>query len=281
MKVCTSCRHEQTAGNFCGKCGAALLADEQETVQRAEEAPASEKHIPAGEREAAASTAAETNEQIEMLKSESKQFFHFLLSQFKEPSRHLSEYEGSMKNGLLSIITYIVLIAAIFFLQFRTLAQYTYGFSEFAFTRVIMPVCLVALLAAAITIFAVYATAAFFSRNLTLKEAAHQIGGFFIVPIAVAAMSLLALLIKSYTVSFVLLGMSSALAFGIIPVFTVITLLAKHSKSADRFYAFIFYLLTVSILGSLASLLIIDSQIGELIDTFNPYSGFWDFDDFY
>ncbi len=266
MKTCPKCGHTQSEGNFCGKCGTSLISNttnNEPTEAAATQPDPAQYYQQAPQPEAAP---AQPNEQIEKLKSESKLFLSFLLQQVKSPSAHFQDVNSGLKNSLLSIGLYILLTALAIYSIIRSLFGAAYGIYDGpSIVTIVFYLALFSLLVLAVNLTSVYVTSKLFSENQTFSEIVRKIGGYFALPIALSAVSILLALISSYTVSGIILYIGIILAFGTVPTYVMIKLLAHQTKSIDGFYAFLFYIAFTAILGFLISLLIMDSAIGELI----------------
>lgn len=265
MKTCPTCKHTQEDGYFCGKCGTSLsdhtgqttvtetAATQQQAVYRE-----SDPIRPQAEPE-------QSNEQIEKLKNESKQFFSFLLQQLKSPSHHFDQVETSMKNSLISILLYILLTALAIFSIIRSLFGGGYEYFGPSLVQVVFYLTLFSLLVLAVNLTAIFVTTKLFSENHSFGEVTRKVGGYYALPIACSLGSILLALIHSYTLSGIVLYIGAILAFGTVPTFVMMKLLARKSKSVDGFYAFLFYIGFTAVIGFILGLLIMDSAIGELL----------------
>lgn len=269
MKSCPTCSHTQEDGNFCGKCGTPLSDHTEqtsvpETVATNQEAVYSESHSTTSQPEPT-----QPNEQIEKLKTESKQFFSFLLQQLKSPSQHFNQVNSGIKNSLISISLYILLTAIAIFSIVRSLFGGGYGYFGPSLVQVVFYLTLFSLLVLAVNLTAIFVTSKLFSESLTFGEVTRKVGGYYVLPIAFSLGSILLALIHSYTLSSIILYIGAILAFGTVPTFVMMKLLASKSKSVDGFYAFLFYIAFTAVIGFILGLLIMDSAIGELLGYMN------------
>lgn len=270
MKTCPQCGHMQADGNFCGKCGTPLPAQETPVENQTEllvphEEPVRKEYVeptppPVTEQPV------QPNEQIEKLKGESKLYFSFFAQQLKAPSAHLNQLQSGLKNSLISLILYVVLTGLAVYTALRSLFDSSFGYGGPSFISIIFYVALVTAIILAINVTAIFVTSKLFSENLSYVETIRRVCGFFVLPVALSAAALLFALVSSYTVSFLVLYLGAFLAFATAPIFVMITQLAKKSKSIDGFYAFLFYGAFIAIVGFFISIMIMDSAIGEVID---------------
>ncbi|WJY26361.1 hypothetical protein [Sporosarcina trichiuri] len=164
---------------------------------------------------------------------------------------------------------YILLAVLSVYFMARSLSEYSFGIVEIGFMDVALPLTLFAAVAIGIHATAIFVTFKLFSEPISLKAVIHGIGEFYEVPVALTAVSLVLLLFKSYTVGFGILAIGAGLAFATIPMFVMISQLVRQSKTIDKFYAFLFYAVFLFVAGALISVLAMDSQLGELMNTLN------------
>ncbi len=267
MKICSVCNHAQEEGKFCGKCGAPFTAVETDQAQSETVATTEASVQPHPVHPSAATQQpTEPNEQIEKLKTESKMFFSFFMQQLKSPSAHFNAVNSSAKNSLISIILYVLLTALAVYALIRSVVGSSLSYFGPSFIQIIFYFTLFAVILLAINVTAIFVTSKLFSENLSYTEVVRRVGGFFALPILFSVVGILLALIESYGLSTSVLYIGGLLAFGTIPVYIMVKLLAQKTKSMDGFYAFLFYFVITAALSIVLVMLVADSAIGDLFD---------------
>ncbi|MGE7911096.1 hypothetical protein [Lysinibacillus xylanilyticus] len=264
MKNCLACGHAQEEGRFCGKCGTPF---ENAALEQA----ATMNSIKDEQQSQYAKTVQGTtqnNEQIELIKKQSKLYFNYFLEQLKMPSANFN-VDATWKNSITSMIIFVVLTALAVFALIKTFFSGGLGFFESfgpSFIQVFFYMSLFITLLIAISVFAIFLTSKLFSESLSLTNVISKIGGYYTLPIVIMVISILLGLLKSFTYSIIMIYIGVTLTIGFIPIFVMIKLLSNKSKTIDSFYGFIFYLIVTSVLSWIIFSFIIDSAIGEYLN---------------
>lgn len=267
MKNCLACGHAQDDGRFCGKCGAPI---ENAAQERAATTHSVSDEQPNSQYTQTAQRTTQSNEQIELIKKQSKLYVNYFVEQLKMPSANFN-VEATWKNSIISMIIYVVLTALSVFTLIKQIFSRGFGFFESigpSFIQVFFYMSLFISLLIAISIFAIFLTAKLFSESLSFTNVISKIGNYYTLPIAIMVLSILLGLLKSFSYSTTMIYIGFALAIGIIPIFVMIKLLSNKSKNIDSFYGFVFYLVVTCILSSIVFSFMIDSAIGEVFKFF-------------
>lgn len=264
MKRCSSCEHTQEVGNFCGKCGAPLIDSNAVPSQEAHTEAASTiepNQVPPARN-------VQPNEQIENIKVESKKYFNYFISQLKEPSAAEDDGAASFKNGLITVISYIILTAIAIYTSIQVTIPRGFGFESLApsIFQMIISLGVFFALIFVVNITSIFVTSKLFSTNLTFQETFNKISKYYVVPSALSVVAIVLGILKSLGATTFVIITGFSIAFGIIPIFVMVKLLANESKGIDRFYAFIFYLLFNIVIVVIAMILIADSMVGEMLE---------------
>lgn len=205
------------------------------------------------------------NEPFEKLKMDAKSFIQFLVQQLQTPSAHFHSTNASPQNSFLSIILFILLTSATFYAAFPT-SLITLSPSFF---QVVLYLSIFFLLVVAVNLIAVISTVKLFSIQESVPELLQKLGGFFAIPIALSAVSLLLTLVHSFTLSAIILAIAIFLAFILIPLFTITKLLLKNPAATDSFYGILFYIAVTTVASILLAAFVADTAIGEILRLLN------------
>lgn len=185
----------------------------------------------------------------------------FLFQQLKTPSAHFHTKNASVQNSILSIILFILLTSATFYAAFPTSLT---ALSP-SFFQVVLYLSIFFLLVVAVNLIAITSTVKLFSISESVSELTRKLGGFYAIPIALSAISLLLTLVHSFTLSTILLAIALFIAFILIPLFTITKLLLKEPTSIDSFYGILFYIAVTTVASILLATFIADTAIGEIL----------------
>ncbi|MDY0409145.1 hypothetical protein [Paracerasibacillus soli] len=106
----------------------------------------------------------------------------------------------------------------------------------------------------------------FFGGQVTFREMVSVYGVHMVPVIVIALLSLLLILLNSYSFGGILLMVSLGFILTTVPLYLIASLLTKQSKSLDAFYGYIVYIVMAGIVFLIYFSIIIDSTIGNLID---------------
>ncbi|WOV84778.1 hypothetical protein PGH26_02290 [Sporosarcina jeotgali] len=245
IKTCPVCNHSQLDGNFCAVCGNSFSAIRKRTT-------------------AVEVSTASSNDSLEKLKTDAKNFTHFLFQQLKSPSGHFQSTGGSLQNSILSILLFVLLTSAAFYAAFPasliTLSP--------SFFQVVLYLSIFFILVVAVNLVAVTSTAKLFSIQQSFSELTRKLGGFYAIPIALSAVSLLLTFVHSFTLSAILLSIAIFIAFILIPLITICKILFNEPESIDSFYGILFYIAVTTVASILLAAFIADTAIGEILRLF-------------
>ncbi|WP_037593487.1 hypothetical protein [Sporosarcina sp. D27] len=185
----------------------------------------------------------------------------FLLQQLKTPSAHFHTTNTALQNSFLSVLLFILLTSATFYAAFPT--------SLTALSPTFFQVCLYLsiffLLVVVVNLIAITSTAKLFSITESVSECTRKLGGFYAIPIALSAISLLLTFVHSFTLSTILLAIAIFIAFILIPLITITKILFKEPTSIDSFYGILFYIAVTTVASILLATFIADTAIGEIL----------------
>lgn len=260
--ICSNCGHEQEQGKFCGKCGtkfeeaAVDYIDNSVTEQVA--ATQAEPVIPTP------TQPTEPNIHVENLKKQSKMYGSYFMQQLKRPSLIYNRGE-EFTNGLISIILLGVLLSlSLYIFMGQLFSGYGPGFFSF-FSSVLVFI----LFAMGIVISSLFLTNKFFGPQHSFKTIISFYGAHFSPLLIAATVSLLLMLLKSYTFGNLIVSIVFIFALFILPLYLITLLLTKKSTHMDPLYGFSLYIVMFSILFIIYITILADSTIGGYFDQLN------------
>ncbi|MCM3756150.1 hypothetical protein M3197_01500 [Sporosarcina aquimarina] len=242
IKTCPVCNHTQLDGNFCGECGNSFSAIRKRTTTV--EVPVSS-----------------TNDSLEKLKSDAKNFMQFLFQQLKTPSAHFHTTNTSVQNSMLGIILFILLTSATFYAAFPT----SLNTLSPSFFQILLYLSIFFLLVVVVNLIAITSTVKLFSLTESVSELTRKLGGFYAIPIALSVISLVLTFVHSFTLSTIILAIAIFIAFILIPFITITKILFKESTPIDSFYGILFYIAVTTVASILLTAFIADTAIGEIL----------------
>ncbi|WP_432354169.1 hypothetical protein [Sporosarcina sp. A2] len=198
---------------------------------------------------------------MEQLKTDAKNFFNYLFQQLKTPSTHFHKTTDSLQNSLLSIVLFILLTAATFH---TTLSSKLTALSP-TFLQTTLYLSIFFILLVTVNLIALKSTTSLFSLPGSVQELTRKIGGFYVIPITLSAISLLLTLAQSFTLSTILLVVALFIAFILIPLVTITKLLFNETTSIDSFYGILFYMAVTTVAFTLLTTFLADTAIGEIL----------------
>jgi len=273
--TCTSCGHQQGTGKFCGKCGAKLIEENiHPEVAATVSAPvhsAATVNIPVQQ--------SQPNEHLEKVKQQSKMYWSFFMTNLKNPSDIFQNYSGKMVNALITLIlfvgffalgiyrTYDVLIADAFN-SFNSFSQTLTGeeVSGPSFFGMFFALLIAFALVSLVVTLSLFLVNLFFGPKKSFMDIFTIFGTHLVPVLALTVLAYMLLLMKSFTIGNILLTLALGVAFFLIPLFIISSLLSEKSHTISRFYGFITYVVLFSIVFTFISTVIIDSVIGDYIE---------------
>ncbi|MBO0589676.1 CHY zinc finger protein [Sporosarcina sp. E16_8] len=258
--ICSNCGHEQAQGKFCGKCGTKFeevtVAYADDSVTERVAATQSEPIIPAP------AQPAEPNIHVENLKKQSKMYSSYFMQQLKRPSLIYNRGEAEFTNGLISIILLGVLLSlSLYIFMGEIFGGYGPGFFSF-FSSVLV----FFLFAVGIVILSLFLSNKFFGPQHSFKTIISFYGAHLSPLLIAATVSLLLILLKSFTFGNLILSIVFMFAIFVLPLYLISFLLTKKPTGMDPLYGFLLYLVMFTVLFVIFMVILADSTIGGYID---------------
>ena len=263
MKICTACQNEQAEGNFCGKCGNPL---EESAATTKGETVATSEAIPEPEKASANATAQQaspqTNEQIELLKIESKAYVNYFLEKLKIPS-----YESNFKNSLISIAIFLVLSAIGIFAYVKNM---TSGYIALSFFSIFMSLVIFFTLMIFVSILSIFLTTSLGENKPPFKVIIKKYGNYFPTAVSLTIIGLILILVKSNNVGIFLISLGITIVITVIPLYLATKYIQTLSFKLDKFYMFLIFLAVQIILYIILFTVLADNLLGQ-IQSYFPY----------
>lgn len=238
---CPICDHEQTIGSFCSICGNKLIQpilDLGSTV--------------AVEKIATRSRHVEPNIYVENIKKKSKLYSSYFMQQLKKPTHTYNQSEKDTGNSITSIILFTLLLTLSYFLFIKN-TNLNHSLSFFSFS---IEVFLLTLLMIGIVVLSLFIINHFFGLPHTFKAVISFYGGQLSPLIIGIAVSILLMIVKSFTYGNILLAICLFLAIFILPLYIITFLLTKNPIGIDPLYGTFLYIAVFTILFLLFSTII-------------------------
>ncbi|WP_144512797.1 hypothetical protein [Bacillus sp. FJAT-22090] len=246
--VCSNCGQEQVVGNFCGTCGnkfeKVLLRTERNTTAKTSVQPV------------------EPNIHIENLKQRSSIYRTYFIQQLKKPSFAFQQGEKDFSNGLFSIVLFTLLYTISLYLITHNNLR---GDSLFFFPYFIQ-IILLTFLFFAISIFSLFIINSFFGSQYSLKAIISFYGGQLSPLVVTISLSLLLMIIQSFTFGNIMLVISFIITMFVLPLYLVSFLITKNPSEIDPLYGFILYIAVYVLLFVIIVTLLADSTLGRYLD---------------
>ncbi len=261
MKKCTNCGHIQEDGKFCGKCGSVLQPEAAE-LQAAN--PEGQQVKTESQTEAAGS--AKNNEVLVKVKDESLQYTSYFMEQLKQPSKQFFQAGGYFKHAVTSIAIYIVLFS-LFIWTLLTKMGYEsdYGLIQLpSKSSIIFRIDLCLLMALAIGVLAAFVTIKMFGPEAGWKTIISQYASFIGVPMISLLLAIFAILIEWQAGFLIFTILSLLVVMLVIPMYVVVLTLTKHSKTVDRFYAYLLSMTIIMAANYIFYLILLDSMLSNI-----------------
>ncbi|WP_027965322.1 hypothetical protein [Halalkalibacillus halophilus] len=221
MLVCSNCNQTQSEGKFCGSCGGALEASNQQSHQEATAAS-----------ETAATTTVPQNERIAQVQNGLKDYGNYFTGLLKNPTDGLSTNDNHFLNSLITIVLYaLTLSLSIYFLVNSLYSTYMGNFGGslpfFAINSRLMFFTLLLLATALVSIVVMMKLA---KSTATFKTIVSQFGSLAVPLTAVHAVAIIAGLAGAPVFTLVLTSSTLFLFLYIIPTILVY----EHASAVDR-----------------------------------------------
>lgn len=257
MKVCTACQHEQPEGKFCGKCGNPLedggTTATSETAATAESTAAPQQ---ANANATAQQAQQQPNEQIELLKTESKAYVNHFLEKLKTPSS-----ESNFKNSVISITIFLVLSAISIFAYAKNM---TGGYFQLPFFGIFMSLVIFFALMILVSVLAIFLTTSLAENKPTFKTTLEKYGNFFPVAVGLTILGLVLILVKSNHVGILLISLAITIVLSVIPLYVATKYIQTLTFKLDKFYMFLIFLVVQIILYIVLITVLADNLLGQI-----------------
>lgn len=293
MKKCITCGNEQEVGKFCGKCGAKFeegvtpvstsdigpISTETSKVEvNATANPDSVVQAPTR------SVPAQPNEHVEKVKGQSKKFWNYFTKYIKNPSEIFATGEREFVNALISIFLFALIFSVTVYVSISGFARQAMdGLGEIGglfmdeyqgppFFTVFTSAFMFTLVSVALVVVALLITSKLFGPAISWKEIVSHYGTLILTSSVLAIIGLLLLIFKAFLFGNIIVILSFLLMLIVVPSFIISRLLLSQSKSVDRFYGYLLYIVLFAIIYSIYITIIADSTIGRVIDQLNQLS---------
>ena len=276
MLKCSNCGHEQASGKFCGKCGQPLS---QPTNQNTEETAATtasaaqQNHVNVAEQNAQQpqqpqqpqqqAQQQQVNPTVEKMKATSRSYWAYFLRYIKRPSQAFETGATEFVSAVISCVLYVVLLALSVYLL---ISQNTYGMFEVPFFRVFFGMGLFLVVFMAVTLLVMFLTNKLFGPGASFKDVVAQYGGHLTPALLIAALTLILVILNSYTFAALLFFVSIAFMLSVIPIYVVSSFLTRSSHTIDPFYGYVLYLVVIGIAFVIILSIFGDSMMYDLMD---------------
>lgn len=293
MKKCITCGNEQEVGKFCGKCGAKFeegvtpvstsdiwpISTETSKVEvNATANPDSVVQAPTR------SVPAQPNEHVEKVKDQSKKFWNYFTKYIKNPSEIFATGDREFVNAIISILLFALIFSVTVYVSISGFARQAMdGLGEIGslfmdeyqgppFFTVFTSAFMFTLVSVALVVVALLIISKLFGPPISWKEIVSHYGTLILTSSVLAIIGLLLLIFKAFLFGNIIVILSFLLMLIVVPSFIISRLLLSQSKSVDRFYGYLLYIVLFAIIYSIYITIIADSTIGRVIDQLNQLS---------
>lgn len=269
---CPNCQHEQDAGKFCGKCGAALLA---KPIGDAERPVMSNEPAGYAANATVAQAPAEPNQHVEKVKVQSKQYWNYFLQYAKNPGTIIDQPNGQFVNALITMGIFALIVSLAIYKNLSMALSPMQDFGGFfGSSPSLMPSYFSVLLSTLLTLGLIFALAAgciylvnkFAGPDESFKSIVTSFGTLMVPAVVLIVIAYILLLISSMTFGNLLLFISLSLAISIMPLYLITALLKKAAKSFDSYYAYLSYIVLFTVGLTIIMTVFFDSTIGRYIN---------------
>ena len=291
MKKCNECGNEQETGKFCGKCGVKFEEEiAKVSTPNVGSIPTANSKVEvtatatsgAGFQQQATNvppvTPAQPNEHVEKVKDQSKQFWNYFTKYIKNPSEIFATGDRDFVNALISIFVFAFILGITVYVSISSFARRAMGglgelgglfMEEYQgppFFTIFASVFVFTLVSIALVVVSLLIISKLFGPADSWKETLSYYGTFILISSVLAIIGLLLIIIKSFVFGNVIVILSYLLMLIVIPMFIISKLLVSKSKSVDKFYGYLLYIVLFAIIFSIYITIIADSTIGQVID---------------
>ena len=272
---CLSCGHSQETGEFCGNCGTPYVPVNNEDVAIPEQAATTpnmseQEHVPPVQNavEVHQQVSVEPNVYAEKVKAQSKIYGNYFTKHLKRPSHAFNQVQENFVNGLISVI----LLGAVFALTVSAISSSLFSGYGSSFISIFGNTIISVLIVMGIPLLALFIINKLFGPQLSFKSIISVYGGHLSPLIIGAGAAFLLILLKSYTLGNIILGIVLMFTIFILPLYVISALLIKKSIPVlDPLYGFMLYLVTFAILFIIFATILADSALGQFIDMPNMW----------
>ncbi len=273
--ICSNCKHEQESGKFCGKCGTPFETTTTPVEEPIVAAPTTERvsaekvvteQPTATEPNQSTTAPAEPNVYVENTKEKSKLYLQYFLQQLNAPSIAKTQGSSNFSNAVISILLLALLISLSFSAGIGS--ANIYGPSFFS---VFIGMLFFSIVSMALAIASLWLVNNFFGPQHSFKSIVNLYGGHLSLILLVAALSLLLMMVKSYTFGTLSLLIIILFSVMLLPLYLISVLLTKKSNALDPLYAYMIFIVGFSIIYMIFTFILADSTIGTLLNDFQYY----------
>lgn len=297
---CTNCGHLQSDGKFCEKCGGMLALEKstEDIVQNdsvsepadleegrpvttsepvLHETNQSNKEQESIKREQSQQTQPnqqqnqqEPNQSVEMVKDTSRAYGTYFMKYLKRPSQIHGTGIREFKNAIISSILLSALIALTFYLAMKDVMSpfgrgNPYMSIDVPFAQVFFGILILLVIFLFVTYVVLFAINKMYGTNASFKEIIAINGAYLAPTLAIAVISFVLILLKSYNIGGILLFASIGFMLSIAPIFIINTLLTRRTRSIDPFYGYVIYLVAIVIAYVIVFAILGDTMVGRLL----------------
>lgn len=252
MKICTSCQNEQQEGKFCGKCGHPLTDGGAAPTEQA----ATTENVSNQQQMASNQNTQQPNEQIELLKTESKAYIGYFLEKLKMPSS-----ASDFKNSLISIVIFLVLSAIGIFTYANNM---TGGYIQLPFFGIFTSLVIFFALMILVSVLSIFITTSLSEDKPPFKLILEKYGNLFSLTIALSIIGLLLILLKSNNAGILLISLALTIVVSVIPMYVATKYVQNLTFKLDKFYVFLMFLVIQIILYTILFVVLADNLLGQI-----------------
>lgn len=289
MIKCPNCQNEQQSGKFCGVCGTPLAEQQQtaatqqveQAAQQTEQEQAATIETPAqpiqqtyeqaqqqqftqqqaGQQQQGQQQSVNplTEEQMEKLKSDSKNYMKFFMEKLTAPSS-----TPNFKFGLINIIAFLLMTALASFVSINN-----NSYVETSFLGTVLSVMIGLALLISVGMLAIFITTLFSSEKPTFKQIIEQYGNYSSITVGLSTIALLLFILKSFAMGFLIMSVALGITFVVQPTFIINRYIQTLQFNLDKYFMYLIFIIIQAVLFAIFFMIIADSFIGELFDEFN------------
>lgn len=296
MKRCVTCGNEQETGKFCGKCGTKLeegiaAVSTSDIGPISTEVPEVEvyttvKSDPVIQAQAInlpPVTTAQPNEHLEKVKDQSKKFWNYFKKYIKNPSEIFATGDREFVNAVISIFVFASILSITVYVSISSFARRAMGglgelgdlfMDEYKgppFFSIFASVFIFTIVSTALVVVALLIISKLFGPANSWKETISHYGTFTLSSSILTIIGLLLIIMKSFVFGNIIVLLSYLLMLLIIPTFIISKLLISKSKTVDKFYGYLLYIILFAIIYGIYITIIADSTIGQVIDQLSSW----------